>query len=423
MFKWALICAVLSTSSFELLGAEEVKTPVMLGQPEAELAALCKEMYSAFDAYYDSADEIKDEAKKKTYYNDHDPSAKYVEKLVAFERAHHSTYAGLMAVRALVRLGAGGGVKDNPCDLGRREALRRLRDYRNAPELFEIIRNLSSGNFEPEIERALQGLIRAPDITEDNRVLAKLAFANWSFRMHSARVYVERRLKQLEQGDDLRYPDEKTHLTEALESLPTTDRNIQRGREATAFLEQIATSNSNLTQPGVVNLDENWYLIRVDQTKTNAMPLARDLASGILFKENHLQIGKPAPELKLQLVSGEDWSLADQRGKTVIIQFSFKGCGPCEEMYPTLSSLADEHKGKLVVVSIMADENRDETTNAVSSGKLTWKICWDGAKGPVATRWAVTSFPTIYIVGPDGQIADVNLRGSQLTAKIAALTR
>ncbi len=153
------------------------------------------------------------------------------------------------------------------------------------------------------------------------------------------------------------------------------------------------------------------------------MPLVKELAAGLLFKEQHLREGKPAPDLKLQLVSGEDWSLADQRGKTVIIQFSFKGCGPCEAMYPDLRELAAAHKEKLAILSIMVDEKKADTTDAVNSGKLAWNVHWDGDRGPIATQWAVPSFPTVYVIGPDGRIVSNGLRGNQLKAKIAELTR
>lgn len=420
MFKWILICAVVATSPITNLTADEGKR---LGKAEAELATICQEMQAAFDSYYDAADAIQDEVEQKAYYKDHDPSTKYVEKLIAFERAHHASHAGLMAIRKLVHLGGGGGEKNNPCDVGRREAILGLYDYRNAPELFEITRYLDSGNFEAESERVLLRLIDAPDIHEDNKVLTQIAFAEWAFAMQNARRSCERRLKQLNEGAELRIPEEKDYIVAAVESLPTAEKLAQLDQKARSFLDVIAASDSDLRRPGVVNLDENWHLIRADHAATKSMPLTRDLASGMLFKEDHLQIGKPAPELKLQLVSGQDWTLADQRGKTVIIQFSFKGCGPCEEMYPTLSQLAEDYEGKLAILSIMADQNRDDTTNAVSSGKLKWNVCWDGAKGPITTRWAVTGFPTIYVVGPDGQIADIGLRDKQLVDKIAALTQ
>jgi hypothetical protein len=71
----------------------------------------------------------------------------------------------------------------------------------------------------------------------------------------------------------------------------------------------------------------------------------------------------------------------------------------------------------------MADENREDTDEAVSEGKLTWNVHWDGDRGPVATRWGVLGFPTVYVIDPKGQIASVRLRREELPKKVAELLK
>jgi cytochrome oxidase Cu insertion factor (SCO1/SenC/PrrC family) len=90
-------------------------------------------------------------------------------------------------------------------------------------------------------------------------------------------------------------------------------------------------------------------------------------------------------------------------------------------MYPDLRELQETHADRLSIVSIMCDEHRADAEEGVTTGKLTWNVHWDGKRGPVATRWAVTSFPTVYIIDPLGRIAEMNLRGEELRAEIARL--
>lgn len=394
-----------------------------LSKPEEELVVICKEMFAAFDKYYNSAAELKDEVERETYYAKHNPSATYMARLTKFEMNNHGTRAGLMAARRLVLSGAGGGDYDGPADVGRRHALKVLPDYANAAVLPEIIRYLDGGNVEPASEQFLRDLISAQDITDQNRQFARFMLATWALKMRDGREYRERRLIEIEKGSPLQYLKEKDEVVESLARLPSHERLSELRLEALEILDSLSKSNSPLRQPGIVGVDENFYVIEVDDDKTKTMPLLSELAAGSLFKEQHLRVGAQAPDLELSLVSGSEWSLAEQRGKTVVLQFSFKGCGPCEAMYPDLREVTTKYQGQVSVVSIMADELRADTVEAVDSGKMIWNVHWDGAKGPIATKWAVQSFPTVYVIGPDGRIVARNLRGEKLKVQIAELTR
>ncbi|MBD3672655.1 MAG: redoxin domain-containing protein [Planctomycetaceae bacterium] len=380
-------------------------------------------MQSAFDDYYTQADNLKDAAARKKYLTEKDPSAEYVDQLKEFAQKHQGTHAGLMALRRLVLLGAGGGTRDNPRDLGKRFALTQLIDYERSPELPEIMRYLASGNTEPAVEGFLRDLIGSKTASDGNRVFARYMLARWQLDLVGAHEYWERRLKELDDGDKLRYSNEREYLQTSLSGGFSSQKLANMEREAISSLESLTKSSSNVRQPAVKAVDDKWLVIRVAPEKTQSMPLVTDLATGLLFEQKHLKLGRPAPDLEVSLVNGELWSLAQQRGRTVIIQFSFKGCGPCEEMYPDLKTLQEKFPDSLSILSIMADEEKSDTTEAVHSGKLTWNVCWDGYRGPIATKWAVNGFPTVYVVGPNGKIAGRGLRGEALKSKVAQLTK
>ncbi|QDT28385.1 Thiol-disulfide oxidoreductase ResA [Gimesia panareensis] len=397
--------------------------PRPLKPAEAELVDLVKKMYAEYERIYTQAEKIKDKQERDKYFADHDPSAKYVALLTEFERTHHDTHAGLMAVRKLIHLGSGGGAFDHARDIGRRTILPVLHDYGQAREFPEIIRYLDGGNFDPEIEVTLRKLSKDLQVAEENRLYARFVLARLSLKFRRMQQYWESRLKELQEGQATYYPGEKESLLN-WQALAKSEKKLdQLEREALQTLETLSTTSSKMRQPAVTHIDDDWHIIVFDPEQTKTKPTLKAMAAGLLFKERHLQEGQPAPDLKLKLVSGKDWSLAEQRGKAVIIQFSFKGCGPCEAMYPDLHELKAKYKDKLVILGIMADEERKDTLDAVASGKLTWNVHWDNYRGPIATKWAVRGFPTVYIIGPDGRIAAKQLRGEKLKAKIAELTR
>lgn len=397
-------------------------TPSFVGTAEQnELVALTGAIYKRYDAYHTQANAIADEEERDKYYEDRDPAREFVPKLLEFEAQHPGTDVGLMALRRVVLLGAGYGDAKSAASVGRREALKRLPRYADRPILVEVLRYLDSGASEPASATTLRALADDQEANVKVREFSRLYLATRA--VHELRRYgiVTRRLVKLEAGATPRMAGEEQFYRDLVATYTNISQLQGDADAAVDELQKLATSKSELRQPGVRGLDPNWYLIELDERVTETMPRLTELAEGVIFEVQHLQVGKPAPNLQLELLSGEDWSLAAQRGKAVVIQFSFKGCGPCEAMYPDLRELQEAYAEQLSIVSIMADEHKADAEEGVTSGKLTWNVHWDGRRGPIATRWAVTGFPTVYIIDTAGRIAETNLRGDELRAEIARL--
>jgi len=57
-------------------------------------------------------------------------------------------------------------------------------------------------------------------------------------------------------------------------------------------------------------------------------------------------IGKPAPQFSLEDLSGRKISLADYKGKAILINFWATWCGPCKVETPWLVDLRNQYAGK-----------------------------------------------------------------------------
>jgi thiol-disulfide isomerase/thioredoxin len=70
--------------------------------------------------------------------------------------------------------------------------------------------------------------------------------------------------------------------------------------------------------------------------------------------------GKPAPELTLKDLDGKDISLAQYRGKVVLVNFWATWCEPCKVEIPELIELQQKYgaKGFTVIGVAMDDEGR-----------------------------------------------------------------
>ena len=61
-----------------------------------------------------------------------------------------------------------------------------------------------------------------------------------------------------------------------------------------------------------------------------------------------------------------------------------------------------EEQGR--VVTVMADARVESVRKAIGKGDITWRAVWDGERGPIATRWNVQRFPTVYVIDRRGVI-------------------
>jgi thiol-disulfide isomerase/thioredoxin len=106
----------------------------------------------------------------------------------------------------------------------------------------------------------------------------------------------------------------------------------------------------------------------------------------------------------------------------VVLTFSGNWCGPCVGMYPQERELVAKLKGKpFAMVSVNTDAKVDTLKSSIASGEITWRCWWDGSAGPIATRWGIEGFPTIFVLDPSGTIRFKNVRGDELDKAVDSL--
>jgi peroxiredoxin len=149
--------------------------------------------------------------------------------------------------------------------------------------------------------------------------------------------------------------------------------------------------------------DSRVFLVRAvpsGKTRTYAQ-----IAEKLLFELKNLSLGQPAPDFEGPDAESKKHKLSDLRGKVVVLMFSANWCLACKQAYPALQELQKTHIGRpLEIVTIMADDKVGTVKQALDKKEITWRALWDGPSGPIATRWNVQAYPTIYVLDSAGVI-------------------
>jgi cytochrome c biogenesis protein CcmG, thiol:disulfide interchange protein DsbE len=105
-----------------------------------------------------------------------------------------------------------------------------------------------------------------------------------------------------------------------------------------------------------------------------------------------------------RLDSGEQLSLADLRGKAVIVNFWASWCEPCKEESPMLEAAWKKYKDRgLVVVGIDYDDFKGEARSFAKRYGLTYPLVHDRKKSTVA-RYGVVGVPETLFVDRRGRL-------------------
>jgi hypothetical protein len=95
-------------------------------------------------------------------------------------------------------------------------------------------------------------------------------------------------------------------------------------------------------------------------------------------------------------------------------------------MYPHERSLVKRLADKpFVLLGVNSDQNRDELKKVMEKEQITWRSWYDGGStgGPIATKWNVHGWPTIYVLDAKGVIRYRDVREKQLDEAVDTLLR
>ena len=113
---------------------------------------------------------------------------------------------------------------------------------------------------------------------------------------------------------------------------------------------------------------------------------------------------RAAPDFELVRLDGVPVSLAEQRGRTLILDFWATWCAPCEVQMPVLNSIWQSRGGEhLMVLGLSMDTDPPaKVSEWLRERSVEYPVAIAGQQ--LAIDYGAWAFPTLVIVDPTGEI-------------------
>jgi len=152
-------------------------------------------------------------------------------------------------------------------------------------------------------------------------------------------------------------------------------------------------------------------------------PVAKTMASKLeLLKRSG--IGQQMIDFTLNDYQGKSVSLADFKGKYVLVDFWASWCKPCRAENPNVLKAYNKYKdNNFTVVGISCDDSVEKWTQAIKEDGMPWTHVRDrkDRKSAIMDYYGIAAIPSTFLVDPSGKIIASNLRGAALDKKLVQL--
>jgi len=144
-----------------------------------------------------------------------------------------------------------------------------------------------------------------------------------------------------------------------------------------------------------------------------------DLLITRIKMQSALAAGSPFPDFSEKDLEGKPLSVANYKGKIVMIDFWATWCGPCRAELPNVISVYEKYHSKgfeIIGVSLDKQEDKAKLTSFLAENKMTWQQYFDGQfwDTKLAAKYGIDSIPATYLIDGDGKIIGSNFRGPAL---------
>jgi peroxiredoxin len=134
-----------------------------------------------------------------------------------------------------------------------------------------------------------------------------------------------------------------------------------------------------------------------------------------------LKAGTPAPPFELPDLAGGKVSLAEQRGRRVLLVFSDPDCGPCEELLPDLARLDRERRSDGLAVVMVSRGGLEENRRKEEAFGIEFPVVLQSG-WKLSKKYGIFATPVAFLIDEEGVIEREVARGRSEILSLADAT-
>lgn len=129
-------------------------------------------------------------------------------------------------------------------------------------------------------------------------------------------------------------------------------------------------------------------------------------------------INNPAPAFELKDLGGTQWSLAQLRGKVVVLNFWFTSCAPCIREMPELNQLTKSYNADKVVFLGLSFNKADQVRLFLMEHTFDFVLLPGSAS--VDEKFHISSWPTSMVIDKKGIVKKIIHSNPEIRKELAA---
>ena len=125
------------------------------------------------------------------------------------------------------------------------------------------------------------------------------------------------------------------------------------------------------------------------------------------YATNLLEVGSPAPDLAIPSLGGGSVTLADYKGKYVVVDFWASWCPDCRKDIPKVKEMYERYGKKVVFVGVSFDTDHNRWSNCIANNQMTWLHVSELKRmreAEISKTYGVQWIPSMTLIGPDGKV-------------------